>query len=242
MKVQVLTSVETERETLLLSFLPLVRRIAGRIYIPSPGVLDKEDLISHGLVGLMEAVDKYDPSREISFESYVYRRVRGAMIDAIRTISFSPRTVNERVKQFREVEDKLRAQGMDISDEQVAREMGLSVAQVREVLGHIALRSLISLNRVLYSEEGEEVPVLQAVGSSSSPNPEAILEEADLQAKLAESLDKLPARDRQLLNLYYVEELTLKEIAAVFGVTEGRVSQLHARAIIRLREVMDYRT
>jgi len=113
---------------------------------------------------------------------------------------------------------------------------------VREVLGHIALRSLISLNRVLYSEEGEEVPVLQAVGSSSSPNPEAILEEADLQAKLAESLDKLPARDRQLLNLYYVEELTLKEIAAVFGVTEGRVSQLHARAIIRLREVMDYRT
>ena len=242
MKVQVLSSAETERETLLLFYLPLVRRIAGRIYIPSPAVMDKEDLISHGLVGLMEAIDKYDPAREISFESYVYRRVRGSMIDAIRAISFSPRTVNDRVRQFREVEDKLWAQGMETSEELVAAEMGLSVLQVREVLGHITLRSITSLDRVLYSDEGEEVPVLQAVGSCSSPNPESILEEADLQAKLAESLHKLPPRDRQLLNLYYVEELTLKEIAAVFGVTEGRVSQLHARAIIRLREVMDYRT
>jgi len=237
--VQVTTFTEPDREALLLSFLPLVRRIAGRIFIPSPAVMDKDDLISHGVVGLMEAIDKYDRTREVSFESYVYRRVRGAMIDAIRTISFSPRTVNDRVKQFRQVEDKLQAQGVEITDELVAREMGLSVAQVREVLGHIALRSIISLDRVLYSSEGDELPVMQAVGSGSSPNPESILEEADLEFSLAQSLNLLPPRDKQLLNLYYVEELTLKEIASVFGVTEGRVSQLHGRAIIRLRALME---
>jgi len=239
--VQEATFTVADREALLISFLPLVRRIAGRIFIPSPAVMDKEDLISHGVVGLMEAIDRYDPTREISFESYVYRRVRGAMIDAIRTLSFSPRTVNDRVKQFREVEDKLQAQGVDITDELVAQEMGLSVNQVREVLGHISLRSIISLDRVLYSAEGDEVPVLQAVGSSSSPNPASILEEADLEQSLAAALTGLPERDKQLLNLYYVEELTLKEIAAVFGVTEGRVSQLHARAIVRLRAIMESR-
>jgi len=229
---------ETEREQVLLSFLPLVNRIAARVYIPNPAVMDKEDLISQGVMALMEALDRYDPRRDSSFESYVYRRVRGAMIDAIRAVSFSSRTVNDRVKRYREAEDRLLAQGESATEENVARIMGVSIEQVHDTLCHIFFRAVVSLDKVLYSEDGDELAVAEAIGSSASPNPVQVYEENELKKKLAEALQALPLRDRQLLNMYYVEEMTLKEIAAVFEVTEGRVSQLHARAILRLRVLL----
>lgn len=225
-----------DRDKLILSFLPLVKRIAGRLYIPSPEIMDKEDLVSHGLLGLMDAVDRFDPSREASFESYAARRIRGAMLDAIRALSFSPRSVNDRIKDYRAVEERLMVSGEDISEERIAQELGLSINQVRDVLGHIALRSVVSLDRMLFSDDGEEVAVSAVIGCEHSPNPETILEESDLRRRLIAAIGTLPQRDREVLSLYYVEEMTLKEIATVFGITEGRVSQLHSRAILRLKE------
>ncbi|MBT9135726.1 MAG: RNA polymerase sigma factor FliA [Firmicutes bacterium] len=227
-----------EREQMLQSFLPLVGRIAARIYIPNPAVIDKEDLISHGVIGLLEAIEKYNPDRDVSFESFVYRRVHGAMIDSIRAVSFSTRTVNDRVKQYREAEDRLMAAGESVTEENVAKLMGLSLTQVRDILGHIFFRAVVSLDKVLYSDDGDECAALEAIGSHTSPNPAQILEEAELRAGLVAALETLALRDRQLLNMYYVEEMTLKEIAAVFEVTEGRVSQLHARALLRLRNIL----
>lgn len=224
-----------ERDKLILSYLPMVRRIAARLFIPSPEVMDRDDLVSQGLMGLLDAIEKYDPARESSFSSYAYRRIRGAMVDSIRALSFSPRSVNDRIKQYRAVEEKLLALGEDITELRMAEELGLSLGQVRDVLGHMAFRSIVSLDRVLFSEEGEEVAVSQVIGCDNTRDPSQALEDEELKRSLARALDELPERDRMMLNMYYVEELTLREIAAVFGVTEGRVSQLHSRAITRLR-------
>jgi len=229
---------EAEREKTILAFLPLVNRIAARVYIPNPAVLDKDDLVSQGIIALMEAMERYNPERDTAIESYVYRRVRGAMVDAIRATSFSSRAANDRVKQYREAEDRLLAQGELPTDQNIARTIGISVEQVQEMLVHVFLRSVVSLDRVLYSDDGDEVAVSEAIGSAASPNPVQVYEEHEMSQRLAAALNELPMRDRQLLNMYYVEELTLKEIASVFDVTEGRVSQLHARAILRLRELL----
>jgi RNA polymerase sigma factor for flagellar operon FliA len=218
-----------------MSYLPLVRRIAGRIYIPSPEVIDREDLVAHGVIGLLEALEKFDATRETSFASYAYRRIRGAMLDSIRSLSFSPRIVNERISQYREAEEQLLIAGEDATPERMAAELGLSVAQIHELTAHMALRAVVSLDRVLFSADGEELQVAHVVGSADSPDPERVVLESELKQALATALVQMPARDRELLSLYYVEELTLKEIASVFGVTEGRVSQLHSRAILALR-------
>jgi len=215
--------------------LPLVRRIAGRIYIPSPEVIDREDLVACGVIGLLEAAEKYDSARESSFASFAYRRIRGAMLDSIRSLSFSPRVVNDRIRHFRAAEEKLLAAGDDITTERLATELKLSVAEVHALVAHMALRSVVSLDRVLFSADGEELQVTQVVGSLDSPDPVRAVLESELMQALAASLAQLAPRDREMLALYYVEELTLKEIACVFGVTEGRVSQLHSRAIESLR-------
>lgn len=229
---------EGHRDKLIMSYLPLVKRIAARLYIPSPEIMDKEDLVSQGLLGLMDAVDKFDPSREVSFESYASRRIKGAMLDSIRSLSFSPRSVNDRIKNYRAVEERLLVAGEEASDLRISQELGLSVDQVRDVINHIALRSVVSLDRMLFSDDGDEVAVSAVIGYDNSPNPETVLVETELRSRLAQALTKLPQRDREMLSLYYVDELTLKEIAAVFGVTEGRVSQLHSRAILRLRGIL----
>lgn len=226
------------KDQLIMSYLPLVKRIAARLYIPSPEIMDKEDLVSQGLLGLMDAVDKFDPSREVSFESYASRRIKGAMLDSIRALSFSPRSVNDRIKNYRAVEERLLVAGEELSELRISQELGLSISQVRDVINHIALRSVVSLDRMLFSDDGEEVAVSAVIGSDNSPNPETILVETELRGRLAQALLELPQRDREMLSLYYIDELTLKEIAAVFGVTEGRVSQLHSRAILRLRAIL----
>lgn len=224
-----------DRDELVLSYLPLVRRIAGRIYIPSPEVLDREDLVAHGVIGLLEAAEKFDSKRETNFASFAYRRIRGAMLDSIRGLSFSPRIVNDRISQYRGAEERLLAQGADTTPERMAAELSLSVPQIHALLAHMALRSVVSLDRVLFSADGEELQVAQVVGSEGSPDPVRAVEENELMHALAAALLHLAPRDREMLSLYYVEELTLKEIASVFGVTEGRVSQLHSRAIESLR-------
>ncbi len=228
----------SEKENLVLTYLPLVKRIAGRMFIPSPEVMDKDDLVSHGMVGLLDAIERFDPSRETCFKSYASRRIRGAMVDAIRALSFSPRSVNDRIKSLRQAEERLMMAGEDLSEEALAKELQLNVDQVREISSHIALRSVMSLDRFLFVGDGEEVAVSAIVGYDSSPDPERALEAAELSSFLHSALNSLPQRDRQVLSLYYVEEMTLKEIAAVLGVTEGRVSQLHSRALLRLRALM----
>lgn len=225
-----------DRDTLALSYLPLVKRIAARLYIPQPEIMDKEDLVSHGFLGLLDALERFDPGRESSFEAYASRRIRGAMLDSIRNLSFSPRSVNDRIKNYRDVEEKLLVSGEEVSEQRIGVELGLTVDQVRQTISHIAVRSVISLDRMLFSDDGEEVAVAGVIGYENSPNPEVIAEESELKEQLVRSLALLPERDRQMLQLYYVEEMTLREIADIFGVTEGRVSQLHSRAILRLRK------
>jgi RNA polymerase sigma factor for flagellar operon FliA len=227
-----------ERENLISTYLPLVKRIAARMFIPSPEVMDRDDLVSQGMVGLLDAIERFDPTRETCFKSYASRRIRGAMVDAIRSVSFSPRSVNDRIKLLRAAEDKLLMSGEDATEESLAREMELSPEQVREISSHIALRSVMSLDRFLFSAEGDEVAVSAVVGHESSPDPESVVEAVELKAALAGALADLPERDQQIISLYYVEEMTLKEIAAVLGVTEGRVSQLHSRALLRLRSLL----
>ena len=228
----------TERESLVMEYLPLVKRIAGRMFIPSPEVMDRDDLVSQGILGLLDAIEKFDPTRETDFKAYASQRIRGTMIDYIRAVSFSPRSINDKIKSLRNAEEKLMMQGEDPSENALAKEMDLSVDQVREITSHVALRSVVSLDRVLVGSDGEEVAVSAVIGHDSSPDPEEVLAASELRSSLVEALRLLPERDRQILALYYIEEMTLREIAAVLGVTEGRVSQLHSRALLRLRTLL----
>lgn len=227
-----------DKDKLITAYVPMIKRMAARMYIPTPEILDKDDLVSHGLLGLLDAADKYDPGRDISFDTYAGHRIRGAMLDCIRSASFSPRSVNEKIKQYRQAEDRLMLEGKDTDINSVAQEMGVASGEVHRIVSHISLRSVVSLDRMLWSDDGDEVAVSSVVSADSSLDPAGVFEQRESQMILFEAIGKLPERDQQILALYYIEEMTLKEIAAVYDLTEGRVSQLHSRAILRLRTLL----
>ncbi len=227
----------TDREELILSYLSLVKYVAGRIAIGLPNFVEVEDLFGAGLLGLMQAIDKFDPARNIKFETYAIPRIRGAMLDELRSQDWFPRSIRKKAKlleqAYAEVESKLERAA---KDEEIASYLKIPMADYYDLVDEVCLATLISLDKEITNcSEGLYAVLNEAAHRSNAPDPETMLEEKELQNIVRETLEKLPEKERIVLTLYYYEELTLKEIGEVLGISESRVCQVHTKAVIRLR-------
>lgn len=233
------TKSEDIKQELVLHYLGLVKYQAGRMSIRLPACINQEDLESCGIIGLMEAIGKYDPNLGTDFEAYAARRIRGAMLDEVRRTNWVPRSTWHKMQQLAEAREKLENKtGGSVTEEQLAREQGIGVDEVHRITAHLQRAFNISLDEVAVSGDGDAIRLTELLEDPNSPDPLQQLAEADERAYLARAVELLDERDRLLLALYYQEGLTLKEIGCVLEVSESRVCQLHTRVLARLRKLL----
>lgn len=228
---------EELRELIILQYAPLVKYVMGRLAISLPAVLDYEDILSFGTIGLIEAVERFDHEKGVKFETYAIARIRGAIIDALRSLDRLPRSVRQKAKDAgRALVDLTEGLGRDPTDEEVAEAMGLTVQAYRK---HLIDSSWItvSLDTMGTGGDGEDDNGGAALGIAD-PDDEDFsvgIEQQELVGELAGAIRELPEREQLILSLYYKEELTMREVSKVLSISESRVCQLHARALTRLR-------
>jgi RNA polymerase sigma factor for flagellar operon FliA len=225
------------RDELILNYSPLVKYVAGRLASSLPQTVDTADLISYGIFGLIDAIEKFDPGRAIKFETYAISRIRGAIIDELRAMDWVPRSVRSRAREIEAayvaLENSLRRVP---SDQEVADHMGVSLKEFQDILTKLSYTSVVSFEELWVGGERDEGQnAIGLIKDDSAEDPVAIFESAEIKDILAAAIEKLPERERTVIALYYYEGLTLKEIGQVLGVTESRVSQLHTKAVLRLR-------
>jgi RNA polymerase sigma factor for flagellar operon FliA len=227
------------RDELITAYAPFVRFVVGRMGIPPTTMLDFEDLMGYGMIGLINAIDRYDPARGVPFEPFATSRIRGAVIDQLRQLNWLPRSAMTRVRQIQTslatLEQRL---GRPAREEEAAEEMGVSTDRYRQMLVEVS-GTMLSLNVPIgAASEDDESTLSDLLEDESSPSPEDVVEREELANALTEAIDRLPQREQLLLSLYYKEELTMKEISKVMGISESRVCQLHMQAVMRLRGSM----
>jgi len=227
----------TVRDRLILTYAPLVKFVAGRLGSSLPSHVDEQDLVSYGLLGLIGAIERYDPDREIKFETYAIARIKGAIIDELRSLDWVPRSVRARAREIeRAIVELERTLMRAPTDEEIATKVGISVDELEKSLSAISRSSMAALDE-LWTPQGssDQVALIDTIVDTNGPDPEFSLEQTELNDALAESISRLPEREKLVVTLYYYEELTLREIGEVLGVTESRVSQLHTKAVLRLK-------
>jgi len=230
---------EAAREQLIIDHMRVVKYIAGRMAIRVPQTVDMDDLISWGVLGLLDAVEKYDHLQDIKFSTYASIRVRGAILDQIRALDWAPRSLRAMARRIGETRDRLRhAMGAEPSTDEIAEEMGIPEEQVEDVMSQLQSAQVLALDDYLPSEEIGEGRRIDLTSDAGAMSPEKRAEEQERQEQLVQAILRLPEQQQKVLNLYYYEELTLKEIGAVLGVTESRVCQIHGAAMKRLRKVV----
>lgn len=224
------------REQLILNYAYLAKYVVDRMTIRPSAVMDYDDLLGHAVVGLIDAVEKFDPSRDVKFETYAVTRIRGAVLDAIKSLDWMPRTIRSLEQELRQTFARLEAElGRPATDQEVASSLGITVDALNERLADIAQSALLSFEELLsFREEnfGEN-----GIYSLNDPSDDPILA-AELNERsqlLAKAITDLPEKEKLVISLYYNDGLTLKEIAKVLGVTESRVCQLHSKAVVRLQ-------
>jgi len=225
------------RDRLILTYAPLVKYVAGRLGSGLPAHVDEGDLVSYGLLGLISAIERYDPARDIKFETYAIVRIKGAIIDELRALDWVPRSVRSRAREIERAIAELEAKlGRAPNDDEIAGKIGISVDELDESLSDISRSSIAALDELwAVSGEGDQVSLLDTIEDTSGPRPADVLDETDLRETLADAIARLPEREKLVITLYYYEELTLREIGEVLGVTESRISQLHTKAVLRLK-------
>ncbi len=232
------------RDELILAYTPLVRFVVGRLGIPATSMLDPEDLVSYGLIGLINAVDRYDPGRGVRFEAFAMSRIRGAVIDHLRILNWLPRSAVARVRQIESALATLEQRlGRPAREQEAAAEVGVSTQKYRQMLlemGMVVLSLDAPLNSL--SQDDEVASLGDLLEDAHSLGPDEQVERTELMNALITAIDRLPERERLLLSLYYHEELTMKEISSLMGVSESRVCQLHMQAILRLRTALNDHT
>ncbi len=226
------------REKLILEYAPLVKVVAGRLSMYLGYNVEYEDLVSYGIFGLIDAIDKFDHMKEVKFETYASLRIRGAILDQIRKMDWIPRTIRQRQKKIdsviREIEQ---ATGRSASDEEIAKALGISDDEYLDWQSQMKITGLVSLNE--YMEQGSDVS--QDYSRHDAPrfeSPEESIEKEELTKILGEALDLLTDKEKKVITLYYYEELTLKEISNILEVSESRISQLHTRALQKMKTKM----
>jgi RNA polymerase sigma factor FliA len=225
------------RDRLILTYAPLVKYVAGRLGSGLPAHVDEGDLVSYGLLGLIGAIERYDPGRDIKFETYAIARIKGAIIDELRALDWVPRSVRSRAREIERAIAELEAKlGTAPTDEQIAGKIGITVEELEDSLTDISRSSIAALDELWsVSGDGDQVSLMDTIEDESGPRPAEALDETETREALAEAIARLPEREKLVVTLYYYEELTLREIGEVLGVTESRVSQLHTKAILRLK-------
>jgi RNA polymerase sigma factor for flagellar operon FliA len=203
-----------------------------------PAHVEESDLISYGLGGLISAIERFDLSREIKFETYAITRIRGAIIDELRTLDWVPRSVRARAREFERVNMKLEARLQRApTDEEMATELEVSVGDFQDQLVQISNSTIVALDELWSDSDssGDQVSLLDTIPDRGAPDPQVLVDESELRDRIADAIAALPEREKLVVALYYYENLTLREIGEVLGVTESRVSQLHTKAVLRLR-------
>ena len=227
------------REKIILEYAPLVKVVAGRLSMYLGYNVEYEDLVSYGIFGLIDAIDKYDSMKEVKFETYASLRIRGAILDQIRKMDWIPRTIRQKQKKIDAVMHQIEAeQGRPATDQEIAAALGITDDEYVEWQSQMKITGVVSLNE--YLEQGSEIPSDRNT-SRHFDTPEKVLEQSELAEVLKDSLELLTERERRVIELYYYEELTLKEISHILEVTESRVSQLHTKALQKMKTKMgDY--
>ena len=224
------------REQIIIEYAPLVKVVAGRLSMYLGNNVEFDDLVSYGIFGLIDAIDKFDLTKNVKFETYASLRIRGAILDQIRKMDWIPRTVRQRQRKMDEAIKIIEMRtGKTATDEELAQELGLSLDELCNWQSQLKVTNVVSLNE--FEENGPE-PVIDQSHQSRFSRPEEVVEEAELKQTLTESLDVLTEKERRVIELYYYEELTLKEISKVLEVSESRVSQLHTKALNKMRKKM----
>lgn len=231
------TKSDSLREQLILEYVPLVKVVAGRLSMYLGYNVEYEDLCSYGIFGLIDAIDKFDQEKDVKFETYASLRIRGAILDQIRKLDWIPRTVRQRQRQLegamRDIENEI---GRPATDEEIAQKLEISVDELSEWQSQCKVGNVVSLNE--YLETGADISNEAAGASRHFDTPESAFLKEELRSKLIEALDLLTDKEKQVVVLYYYEELTLKEISNVLDVSESRVSQLHTKALNKMKGVL----
>ncbi len=225
------------RNRLVKQYLPLVKYVAGKLAVGMPQNVEFDDLVSYGVIGLFDAIDKFDPGKHVKFKTYAVTRVRGAIFDQLRQLDWVPRSVRQKTRELEDTVRRVESQlGRAATDQEIARELGVSMKEFEKLVMKISGTTVLSLNDVWYAgEENDRMSIGDSIESPQSRNPDSIVEKQEIKRVIIEAINELPDKEKKVLVLYYYEDLTLKEIGAVLGVTESRISQLHTKAIIRLR-------
>ncbi|KYZ77270.1 RNA polymerase subunit sigma [Anaerosporomusa subterranea] len=214
------------REKLIANYLSLVKLVAGRIAVGLPMHIDKDDLVSNGFFGLLDAIERFDPLRNIKFETYAVSRIRGSILDSLRAQDWAPISVRQKAKKYEQTLATLEAQlGRSATDEEVAKTLEISLDQLYSMLAQLNAAAIIPLDEFIKDESL----------TNSTISPLQYVEDEAVKTTLAEAIDALPEKERIIVSLYYYDGLTLKEISLVLKLTEARISQLHTKAILRLR-------
>jgi RNA polymerase sigma factor for flagellar operon FliA len=230
--------VNSTRDRLVVEYAPLIKYIAQKIAARLPTNIELDDLISSGVIGLMDAIEKYDASRDNKFKTYAEFRIRGAILDELRAQDWVPRSVREKAKALERCYSRIEQQkGRQATDEEVCSELGISQQEYHEMLSQVRSVSLLSFDDVQNFSKADKRALhgFSDVSNYKSPTPFSEVNHAALKRMISEAINDLPEKQRLVLSLYYYEDLNLKEIGRVLDVTESRVSQLHTQAILRLK-------
>jgi RNA polymerase sigma factor for flagellar operon FliA len=225
----------------VVAYSPLVKYVAGRMCSGLPAHVEEADLISYGLIGLISAIERFEPEREIKFETYAIPRIRGAIIDELRALDWVPRSVRARAREIERANAKLEHQlQRPPTDEEMAEALGLSMEEFQDSLIQISNSTIAALDELwtVSDASGDQVSLLDTLQDPGAPDPARVADATDLKDRVADAIARLPEREKLVIALYYYENLTLREIGEVLGVTESRISQLHTKAVLRLRSHM----
>ena len=224
------------REQLIIEYAQLVKLVAGRLSMYLGHNVEYEDLVSYGIFGLIDAIDKFDAEKNVKFETYASLRIRGAILDQIRKMDWIPRTVRQRQRKIDDAIKQVEMRtGKTASDEDIAREIGISDEELGTWQSQLKVTNVVSLSE--FEETGPE-PVMEATHNSHFAQPEDVVQEEELKQMLIDSLELLTEKERRVVELYYYEEMTLKEISRILEVSESRISQLHTKALVKMRKKM----
>jgi len=225
------------RDMFIRQYAPLVKYVAGKGAQGMPHNVEFDDLVGFGVFGLLDAIDKYDPDKAGKFKTYAVTRIRGAICDELRSIDWVPRSIRQKTREIEETIVALEAKlGRTATDAEIAGSLGVSEEELQQTLLKISGTSVLSLNDVWYlGDDSDKISIGESIESPASLNPDTIVEKDEIKRVIIQSINELPDKEKKVLVLYYYEDLTLKEIGQGLDVTESRVSQLHTKAILRLR-------
>lgn len=226
------------KEEVVKKYIPLVKYIASRVIVGKSKYIQYEDLVSYGMIGLMDAYTKFDDKKGMKFSTYASIRIKGSMIDEIRKISPISKGAMDKLNKYNESIDILQKKLLrEPTSEEIAKELGIKVDEMGEIENYINYISVVSLEDMIFTDD-DDIPLMGTIEDKKSPSPESTLEEKEQLEYLEKAINMLNEKDKTILSLYYYEGLTLKEIGGVLSITESRVCQIHSRAIVHLRKNM----